>query len=60
MTIDEAIKALERYFFTKPSEKLGELDKAAKLGLEALKCVRDWRACNYPFSETELPGETKD
>jgi len=60
MTINEAIKALERYFFTKPSEKLGELDEAAKLGLEALKRTRNQRVNPNWKPETLLPGETEE
>ena len=60
MTIDEAIKILERNApKTIPSGEIAHLD-AVKLGIEALKRTLRQRKYLVPSSQPLLPGETKD
>jgi len=60
MTIDEAIKEIEKAIsfahFTHPSRT----EEALKLGIEALKRLQQGRAGGFPYFNLPLPGETKD
>ncbi|GAI81386.1 unnamed protein product [marine sediment metagenome] len=60
MTIDEAIKLLQkeaRHYLYLPDHKKME---ATRLGIEALKQLGDWRKGGVLGLDEPLPGETKD
>lgn len=59
MDIDEAIHQLERGTAQNRSTKNQLLREAMKLGIEALKAVKDARANNYYTPIAPLPGETE-
>jgi len=60
MTIDEAIKEGKTILAVSSNVITVKQQKAIKLGIEALKYIKehriDWH-CDYPL---KLPGETKD
>lgn len=60
MKIDKAIELLEAII--KSGEYLGDPDdsRAVKLGLEALRRVKDCRQVACDFAPKLLPGETED
>ena len=59
MTIDEAIKGLERDSFAVDSLGDPELRDAMKLGIEALKKIKRDRVIDDNPFEVKLPGESK-
>lgn len=59
MTIDEAIKELTKQLGPKYSTPDTDFHNAMKLGIEALKTVRDVRRWPFPESIILLPGETE-
>jgi len=59
MNIEEAIEILERHYVLHLDVPRAELDKAVKLGIEALKLIQH-QSPNRTLPGTELlPGETK-
>jgi len=59
MTIDEAIEILTRYTGGGNPWSLTDLTEASKLGIEALKVIRDVRPTEYGAIDEPLLGETK-
>ena len=60
MTIDQAIEELDKQLGPKYSTSGSPWHNAMKLGIEALKFIKEHRIewhCDYPL---KLPGETKD
>ena len=58
MTIDEAIELQETYLEAVEPEAYGDLEEAIKLGIEALKVIKDVRPTDYAAIDEPLPGET--
>ncbi len=60
MNIDDAIRVKEEEI-TKPlSHSFAAIDKADRLGIEALKRVKEARKKVYFTARSLLPGETED
>ncbi|GAI79678.1 unnamed protein product [marine sediment metagenome] len=59
MTIDEAIKNLSRISYSDRLIIKYDIDCAIKLGIEALKRVKDCRLGDDMIADRYLPGETK-
>ena len=60
MTIDEAIKRLEIYpELCKECYNI-HFDRAVRLGIEALRAVKQLREWNVIFDTHKLPSETED
>jgi len=60
MTIDEAIKLIERADIPKTKELYPDFYAALKLGIEALKRLKEYRQWHRSTADGPLPGETKD
>jgi hypothetical protein len=60
ITIDEAIKILEQNICYWSLEHLGNVEEAEKLGIEALKRVKEARKKAYFTTRSLMPGETKE
>jgi len=60
MTIDKAIKVLERDRFDNPAYYLGDFQQAIQLGIEALKAYQYYRSQNLRGLLPNLPGETEE
>jgi hypothetical protein len=60
MTIDEAIKRLQEDIDSTGNDEIDTLTEAEKLGIEALKRVKDSRRPDPLYPETPLPGETEE
>jgi 20S proteasome alpha/beta subunit len=60
MTVDEAIKTLEYDLESNLYEPDCDLEKAVKLGIEALKEAQRWRNKEPLHLPNLLPGETAD
>ena len=59
MTIDEAIKCLRTPDWETDWGTDPKIQKAAKLGIEALKVIEIHRTSGCPGLNFRLPGETK-
>lgn len=59
MTINEAIKILNRVADDPGSCDIHDVIEAELLGIEALKWINQWRGINSPLSNVRLPGETE-
>lgn len=60
MTIDEAIERLQSRLSGYPREDASENMDDMKLGIEALKCVKEIRHHPFPDTVLKLPGETEE
>lgn len=60
MTIDEAIKELEKDIPPIPTVEWSKHTRAKALGIEALKRMKRLRDCYGEEAQRLLPGETKD
>lgn len=60
MTLEKAIKHLERHYVLHLDVFRVELDEAAKLGIEALKDIQHCRTLGILPDDHYLPGETKE
>ena len=60
MKIDEAIKLLDRWQNGKDITSFDDVNRAVKLGIEALKRVRDIRQEMSATRESLLPGEAEE
>lgn len=60
MTIDEAIKILQKDIDSPGSAEFGDVKEAEGLGIEALKRQKDERDTIPSSIYNPLPGETKD
>jgi hypothetical protein len=59
MTIDVAIEILERNVTREPAYGNPIIVEATRLGVEALKNLRNQRATGIAALDYQLPGETK-
>ena len=57
MTIDKALEILESYYREVDIDPPFHFNDALKLGIEALKRIRDDRAINIIDVQQPLPGE---
>ncbi len=60
MTIDEAINYKEHYLENNSPFMSAEAEAADRLGLEALKRIKDYRKRSSTFATPLLPGETEE
>ncbi len=60
MTIDKAIRILERYYFHHRDVVVADLIEAEKLSIEALKRVKEAREQHLVRNDSPLPGETEE
>lgn len=60
MTVQEAIKTLDRAFVFNHNVPRADIIEAALLGIEALKFCEKYKRMIQQPSETLLPGETKE
>lgn len=60
MTIDEAIDELEEHLQEGGSRLVLKKEEAIKLGIEALKRIKEARQEHRKLGLFPLPGETKD
>jgi len=60
MTLERAIKLIQKDIAAPGSVDIIELNKAVKLGSEALKQVKESRFDPSTWIPQPLPGETKD
>jgi hypothetical protein len=60
ISIDEAIRLLSKWQSGLRTTPMDDVDSAVKLGIEALKLVKDMRDFQYWGVPTLLPGETKE
>jgi len=60
MTIDEAIKQITTWQIGKGNPSYDELNKALKLGLEALKRVKSQYDPDHQMMRIPLLGETRE
>jgi len=60
MTLDKAIEILDLITDTPPSGANQDFVDAVKLGIEALKRIKDRRDLRTGWEAQLLPGETKD
>ena len=59
MTIDDAIEILGGYIYEEKPCEVGRFDEATKLGIEALKRIREHRAEFGNIPTIKLQGETR-
>lgn len=60
MKLDEAIEIQEQYLRQKETHLSNDLDDAIKLGIEALRQVKESRFDPSTWEPRPLSGETKD
>ena len=60
MTLEEAIGCMERHYVLHLDVPRAQLDKASKLGIEALKFKQAIRAHTVDDFDALLTGETKE
>lgn len=60
MTIDEAIRLLQKDIDDGYFESESSVEDAAKLGIEALKLVKELQHHPYYNKVSKLPGETEE
>jgi len=60
MTIDEAIKRLELLKKGSFNDPFGYLHDSIKLGIEALKRIKESRFLKCQVASDKLPGETEE
>lgn len=60
MNIDKAIEINQSLLDGTYDHRDEEMEEALKLGIEALKVIRDVRPTDYEAIDAPLPGETKD
>lgn len=59
MALDEAIEILDRHYILHFDVPLADLNKASKLGIEALAYIQKERYSNFPHHIPLLRGETE-
>ena len=59
MKLDKAIEILMKQRFSFPTDEMRVINDALKLGIEALKVIKDVRPTDYGAIDDLLPGETK-
>lgn len=60
MTIDEAIKLIQKDIDDNYFEEGSPLETATQLGIEALRAVQFWNHKQLPQFQIHLSGETRD
>ena len=60
MGINRAIRELDAAVMMAQNEGNFERANAIKLGIEALRRIKDWRASGVMYSDSKLSGETED
>jgi hypothetical protein len=60
MTIDEAITQLKQLPLPLKTRSDYKKHQAVRLGIEALKRIKEGREMNYEYFSHWLPGETKE
>lgn len=60
MTIEEAIKILEKHLNPDPAKNYKPVADAVKLGIEALDWIKEWRKQPHVYGYGLLEGETEE
>ena len=60
MKIEKAIQVLDDYNPEEEYHNYGDIWEDLKLGIEALKAIRNYRNRTHPGLPFRLPGETED
>ena len=60
MKLEKAIEILQHYHVEPALPRRGFVEDALKLGIEAMKRIKDYRERSSTFATPLLPGETEE